>query len=597
MNKLIFKKKYYYKKVFFFKNFLKKKYNKKIKPILKKVKKKDFNLKKKIIIFGQKKTNIKFCVFAGREKNINILHFYVKLLLDNNIIDEYHIFNFTRNIKDHLFLNEEYKKLNKIYKNKIYIHNNEIKNFDKSLKNDWSPFYNTIYKISNENDVIIKCDDDILFIDIFSLKNAIKDRINDKFSFLIHSNCINNGVCTYYQKHLYNKKLTEQLNKYPTGGILGILFEKPEIGYVIHNQFYNDILTNINNLNNYKIEDIYIASRISINFILINGKDLKYIKNVSTDDEYKLSSFIPEKLLRPNKIKGDLITSHYSYSFQEKVMFYNDNILNSYNKIKDKYKFTNNIITNYNLNKSCELTCSLETCNLKNCSLETCNLKNCSLETYSLETCNLKNCSLETCSLETCNLKNGNLKTCNLKNCNLKNNIFKIKNWFNETHYYIKNIESNLYLSIEYYNNEAKLSPINKTIFEIENIESDIIQIKLGIYYLTRYNINGEFRNENILLKYLKDESERFIIKENSQDGFYLKFKKYNCYLSSNKENNIIITNDCKSKWIFEKVNITDEYLNCTRFIKSDKFYYKNLSNNEIYTNHFLGWGVDNLLS
>jgi hypothetical protein len=571
MNKIIIKKKNLYKKIYFFKNILKRIIIDDIK-IIKINKNNNKILKKKIIFFNKvlnkvlnKVSNedlnevsnedlnkcddnkclgvsyiinkIKFCVFAGREKNIKVLHFYVKLLLNNNIIDEYHIFDFTRNKEDHFFIKEEYNRLNNIYSNRIFLHNNDNKNFYKIGKNDWSPFYKTISEISSDNDVIIKCDDDILFIDIFSLKNAIKDRINDKYSFLIHSNCINNGVCAYYQRNLFNK-LKDKLNKYPTGGILGILFEKPEIAYAIHNQFCNDILIDINNINSYIIDDIYINTRISINFILINGSDCKYLKDITIDDEYEISSYIPEKLLRPNKIKGDLITAHLSYIFQEKIMLYHDNILNNYIKIKEKYIFNNELIKKYNNNKLSLLT--------------------------------------------------------SIHN----NNIFKIKNWFNEKHYYIKNIETNKYLSILYENDEIKLSDINKTIFEINNLSNNIIEIKLGIYYLTRYNIIGHFRNENILIKYLKDETEKYIIKENiDNDSFYLKFKKYNNYISLNNECNIDLTNNPKNKWIFEKVNIKDEYIEFSRFEKNNKFYYKNIKNNELYTNYYLGWSIDNLLS
>ena len=552
MNKIIIKKKILYKKIFFFKNILKR-------TILADTKITNINknndnkiLKKNIIFIDNNlskynnnnknlevsfiKTKIKFCVFVGREKNLRILHFYIELLLINNIIDEYHMFDFTRNKEDHIFVMTENNRLNNIYPDRIFIHNYESNNLCKVGKNDWSPFYKFIPTITSDNDVIIKCDDDILFIDIFSLKNAINDRIKDKYSFLIHSNCINNGVCAYYQRHLYDK-LKEHLKKYPTGGILGVLFEKPEIAYAIHNQFYNDLLLDINNINKYIIDDVYIKTRISINFILINGSDIKYLKDITTDDEYELSSFIPEKLLRPNKIKGDLITSHLSYIFQEKIILYHDNILNGYRKIMEKYKFDKELIKIYN-----------------------------------------------------------QIKLPNLI-CNFKNNIFKIKNWFNEKHYYIKNIETNKYLWIEYFKDEIKLSDENKSIFEINCLDNNIIEIKLGIYNLTRYNIIGQFSNETILLKSLKDDTEKYIIKENiDKDSFYLKFKKYNNYISYNNEFNIEVTNSTKNRWIFEEINIKDEYVECTRFEKNNKFYYKNIENNDLYTNHYLGWSIDNLL-
>lgn len=487
--------------------------------------------------------NIKFCVFLGREKNMKILHHYIEIGLKNNILDEYHMYDFSRNEIDHNFIINEYERLSFLFNKRIFIHNYENKIFKNDEKTDWSPFYKNISNCS-ENDVIIKCDDDILFIDIFSLKNAIEDRINDEYSFLIHSNCINNGVCAYYQSNFFFK-LKEYLSKYPTGGVLGVLFEKPEIAFAIHDQFCNDLISNIKNLNKYIINDQYIYSRISINFILLNGKDAKYLSDVSYDDEYKLSSFIPEKLCRPNKIKGDLLTSHLSYSFQTKILLKNDYILNLYNKIKNIYK--EDIIVKYN-NKQKE------------------------------------------------NIYIPKLFVNNQE-------IFKVKNWFSTNNYYIKNVDTNQYLFIDYDEDFLKLSLDNKSIFEIITKKNNIIEIKLGIYYLTRYNILGKIRNENLFLKYFNNEREREIIKEDldidshtdTENFFYLKFLKYNLYLGMNK--GIIDLNiKEKSKWIFESVNNSDEYLYLTRFIKNDKFYYKNINNNEIYTNYYKGWAISNIL-
>ena len=475
---------------------------------------------------------VKFCVFLGREKNMKILHSYIELGLINNIINEYHMYDFSRNINDHKFILLEFNRLKSIFINKIYLYDFYKK--DLNNKTNWNPFYKQIASNSLDDDIIIKCDDDILFIDIYALKDAIIDRYNDKESFLIHSNCINNGVCAYYQRHLF-PKLKDDLNKYPKGGILGVLFENPIIAYAIHNQFYTDILDNIINLEKYIIDDVYINSRISINFILINGRDCKYLTDVSYSDEYELSSFIPEKLCRPNKIKGNLITSHLSYTFQEKILLNNNEILNNYSKIKNNYillktglRYNNNISNKFKCNKNLDDT-------------------------------------------------------------------YIVKNWINEYSFYIKNIETNNYLYINYDDDELCLSNSSKTIFEIKNNT-----INLGIYYLTRYNYIGKFRNEQILLKYFKDFNEKEIIKENidENNSFYLKFTKYNTYLSVNTKNNTFlnISSNKINKWIFEKINNNMEYITVKRFIKNNKIYYQNIETNEIYANYYNGWSLENIL-
>ena len=497
---------------------------------------------------------IKFCVFLGREQNMKILHSYIELSLKHNIINEYHMFNFSKTIKDHYFIITEYERLNNIYKDRIFLHNSEenLKLIDtKRTKINWSPFYTYISK-SNNNDIIIKCDDDILFIDIYSLKNLINDRINDKISFLIHSNCINNGVCSYYQKNLF-PKLKKELEIYPTGGILGIIFEKPEIACAIHNQFTTDLLKDIYDINKYIIDDIYINSRISINFIILRGEDMIYVENIKIDDEYQLSGLIPEKLGRPNKIKGDFITSHFSYSFQDKILLKRHDLYSSYEKIKDKYiKLNDSLIKKYN------------------------------------------------------NFKINLLKP-HIININ-EEEIYQIKNWYNDNNYYIKNTETNKYLTIDYEEDEFYLSDIKKTPFEIiyKDKNKNIIELKLGIYYLTRYNIVGKFRNEIVLIKYLKEEKEKEIILEidnnNTNNDYYFKFLKYNIYISLNKKDNLKldITNEKRNKWKLEKINEYDKnnepIIECKRYIKNDKIYYQNIQTNEIYSNYYKGWALENVL-
>ena len=244
---------------------------------------------------------------------------------------------------------------------------------------------------------------------------------------------------------------------------------------------------------------------------------------------------------RHNKIKGDLITAHLSYSLQDKIILHRDDLLINYRKICEKYiNLTDSIINNYN---------------------------KININTY-------------------------------IPKVHINNNIYKIKNWINDSHFYIKNYDTNQYLNIDYENDELVLSLVNKSIFQVINKTSNFIEIKLGIYFLSRYNTLTKFRNEVVLLKYLKDEKERELFKEpsNIDNVFYLKYTKYNNYLVLNQNTNLLEINNTKlSKWLFEKVDLKDEYIYATQFIKNNKIYYKNIKNNEIYTNYYKGWGLENI--
>ena len=81
------------------------KFYKKKKEFIKKIKLKILN---KIKYKNKKKIKVKFCVFAGRKSNLEILHEYIKILLNENIIQEYHIFDFTRNKIDKEYLYQSF---------------------------------------------------------------------------------------------------------------------------------------------------------------------------------------------------------------------------------------------------------------------------------------------------------------------------------------------------------------------------------------------------------------------------------------------------------------------------------------------------------
>lgn len=477
---------------------------------------------------------IKFCVFAGRKDNMIILNNYIKILLDENIINEYHIFDFTRNLTDKKILCNSYQDLLKIYPSRIFIHNQQNENNNNKNQYNWAPFYQTISnKKFYKNSVIIKCDDDILFIDVKGFKNAIKERINDKKSFIIHSNCINNNICTYFQKNLY-PSIKNNLDIYPKGGIMGPCFNNPIYAFIMQHQFLNDCKNNLNNIYNYYLKDYYINTRISINFILINGNDCRYFKNTSINDEYEVSSYYPEKLDRPNRIIGNFVTSHYSYSLQEKILSRKKDLKNLYNEFSKYYinnykkldfNYINDFGNKYRVNK-------------------------------------------------------------------IGKNKYYIKKFLNNT-YFIKNNE-NKYLYTSYINDQIKLSDKKRTYFDIKLINHDKIIINLGIYRINRYNILNEFKNRNLFLKLMNDYNENLIQLEKSNNYYYMKFAKSKLYINS--ENNIIkLDNTPITKWYIGKYK-NNKKMYFKKFHKNKKFYYRNLNNNNIFTNFYLGWGNEKII-
>ena len=499
-----------------------------------------YKKKNKFLLIDKQKINknkekVKFCIFAGRKRNLDILNKYIILLLDEKIIDEYHIFDFTRNNNDKEYLYKYYLSLKNIFNNQIFIYNenNKCELIDNLY--DWSPFYKTIScKKFYKNSIIIKCDDDILFIDIIGLKNAIIERKKDKKSFLLHSNCINNNICAFYQKHLF-ESVKENLKEYPDGGILGPIFNNPYNAYIMQYEFLKNSIEDYNLFVNYYIKDAYINTRISINFIILNGEDCKYLKNVSFNDEYELSSYYPEKLLRPNRIIGNFITCHYSYSLQEKLLSRKNDLYMMYLKFYNIYKINYKKI-NYDYN-------------------------NIFINKYKIN--------------------------------KISRNKFYINNPSNNK--YIINDSDGNYMFIQYYKNKLSINKNKKTYFDIKFIENNLISIHLGIYKFNKYNIEDKFTNRNLLIKLLNNKDENLIELIPCKNYYYFRFKKNKLYINQNNHQ-IIIESNPRTLWNYKKVE-NNHKIYVSRFVKNKKFYYKNLKTGNTFTNFYMGWGNENILN
>jgi len=270
-----------------------------------------------------KKYRSNFCTFLGRRENIEILHAYIEKALELSILDRYFMIDMTRSFPDHEFLKQEYDRLSKKFNKRVFLRNSEEQSLKLTKKRepndvDWGVFYKIFEEFSDE-DVVIKCDDDILFIDLDHLEAAIELRYKNKTPFIMHANCINNGLCAYHQ---YKQKVwrfnSELLNRHPSGGLAGPIFiDKGSLAKKMHKQFSRDINEDYKNLQRYKLKsNLYSTNRISINFIFLLGKDRAELKPISHQDEYLVSCKIPQKKNRPNLIMPDFIVSHFSYGAQ-----------------------------------------------------------------------------------------------------------------------------------------------------------------------------------------------------------------------------------------------------------------------------------------
>ncbi|QRM56429.1 hypothetical protein [Sinorhizobium sp. BG8] len=162
--------------------------------------------------------------------------------------------------------------------------------------------------------IFLKCDDDIVYVDLEKLNGFIEFRRANPNYFVVSANVVNNGVCAYWQQE--GGSLPDDLGHFerPPGGFGGSLWESAERATRLHEFFLQK------NDKHLPLPDDVIEwrERQSINFISWLGKDLLHMALPKGDDEFALTVDLPAFLNRPTAIYADFTVSHLSFGPQER---------------------------------------------------------------------------------------------------------------------------------------------------------------------------------------------------------------------------------------------------------------------------------------
>lgn len=243
-------------------------------------------------------------------------------------------------IIEKIFFKTGHKSVGNIYYETIQNHGFY---FMDTCEKNWINYYQHYTDKQYENDVILKCDDDIVFIDLLKLPKFINFVKNNDYD-LVFANTINNGVSAYFQQNKYYLIPSELMElEYPHDGLCGSLWESGEKAEKLHNYF----LDNYNRFLNHEYNDeiIPITIRFSINFFGYKGKNWYKIKDAGydnlNDDERILTVDYVEKYQFKNVLYADFYVSHLSFYRQIETGINIDNLIEKYNHFY--YNITNNI--------------------------------------------------------------------------------------------------------------------------------------------------------------------------------------------------------------------------------------------------------------
>jgi hypothetical protein len=253
-----------------------------------------------------------FTVFAGRERYMKLLIPYIEKLN----VTEVHIWDFTRTESDAQYIQNSCQKF------KIF------SVIDKSTYAEYYSYY-TKSKYPNPMDVIIKCDDDIVFIDVDSFDAFIDARRKDPAAFLYSANIVNNPVCTLVstKRGIYSETLDSKVDTETP----------PEF---VHNDFLQDPSYFISKCKKAgRLSELTLNAgtykRFNINFIAILAQDLDFFESgyIRLDDELFLGTFGPLAYMRNVVIDIHFVVSHMAYTKQRENGYDETDHLERYSRI------------------------------------------------------------------------------------------------------------------------------------------------------------------------------------------------------------------------------------------------------------------------
>lgn len=244
--------------------------------------------------FLQSMTKTYAITFAGRQDRMSLLVDRMRAALDRGIIDEWHVWNYARTPEDHAWVDT------------LEAHNIFVKHpAEKSTYRHVYEHYDA--KDYLPDDVFLKLDDDIVFVDVDALARMIQFRRDNPKPFIISANVINNPVCFMVQKEMGLLKDIECPDLNNSGDQATALHR----AFLAGTQFAFE-----------KAVEIRPEFLMNINCIMWLGSDIDNVRLCEThgSDELSLGNVFPKLLQRPVGVYGPCVVSHLSFYTQDAAM-------------------------------------------------------------------------------------------------------------------------------------------------------------------------------------------------------------------------------------------------------------------------------------
>lgn len=292
---------------------------------------------------NKKMKHVIWTCFAGRKNNLKIMLRYVLALIERGFVNECHLWNFTRNEEDDRWLRQHFKekKLNLSgdtlqSSNQTHPLEDPIRLINVRNKRSWSEYYMHYTKERYQDHIIIKCDDDIVFIDVEQFGKFIENRIRSPDTLLAFPSIINNALCSNFQQDAGFLDVEKSgLGCFPFNSRQGRLWKDGILAENLHDHFIDCLEEYRKKSSKLSTRMVKKGVRVSINLFAIMSKDLDVFKNMGSDDEHDLTVFKTAKLNRQNHVDLSCFVAHLAFAKQRATGMNEKRILERYANIAD----------------------------------------------------------------------------------------------------------------------------------------------------------------------------------------------------------------------------------------------------------------------
>lgn len=258
-----------------------------------------------------------FTCFAGRERYMKVLIPYIQRLA----VDEVHIWDYTRTESDAAYLKKACT---------------EFKLFPVTDKSTYSEYYQyyTKEKFPDPLTVIVKCDDDIVFIDTSAFDEFIKARRLETDAVIMSPAVVNNPMCGLIQ---LQRGMLPMFNHSDFG-------MDASSANKIHKQFLKNprrFIADCHKTERFSQLPSVAEYRFNINFIAVLAKDLDILfqnEYVALDDEQFLGVMAPMVYHRHILVDLHFVVCHMAFTSQRLQGYDEARHLEKYSLLLEKKK-------------------------------------------------------------------------------------------------------------------------------------------------------------------------------------------------------------------------------------------------------------------